>query len=617
MIRPFGPIKSKSKFTKLGTFDIETWGFDASEHRRDPREPGVFALGVVNLEGRKFRFTDKAEMVAFLTSRECRGYTLFAHNLSGFDGLCLFGDPALFFGSENVLLKGTKWIIARYQMGEYEYKGEKKKGKYTVRICDSLNIFQTSIEKMGRDLGFPKGITPEKFKSGDRSQGITEEDFVYCERDTDVLLKALTVLWEELGEIRPTAPSIAIHYFQRNFVDRVWWVNRELDNYFKGGFYGGRTEAYQIGALTGDNYTYDYNSLYPDVMRNGHYPDPSTLKKTDNPTVSQLINLMRDFEGVARVKLAHLESEIGYIPLRRDDRRTVFPIGQYEATVCFPELRYAIQTGKVRIQEVAWVVFGKRISSPFARFVDTIYPKKVEASKRGDFRKELWKLLLNALFGKFCEHHVNDEWYCPEYDESLHSKLRDKYGDIQWHPMDENSEGGYFKTGPNSSHEEFTDHTIFAWGAYITSYARAKNAKTQDQIRAIGIPVYYTDTDSFITPLPLPADWVDDSELGKLKLEKYPRMERINGNKDYQREGKGRQTKGVARGGPNELTVVGFDPYTRQPNAYRFVRLVRVREARRRGLICGQRLYITKVLKGTYDKRIVKPGGKTEPCRLA
>ena len=605
MERPFGPLKGKTKFAKIGTFDIETWGFDASHERHSTSPQDVFALGVVNLgNGRLFRFTSRDEMVRFLTSRECRGYTLFAHNLSGFDGLCLFGDPAVFFGTENVLLKGGKWIIARWH-----------DGKNTIRFADSLNLFQTSIERMGKDLGFPKGDTPLKFIKGSR-EPIEEQDFVYCERDTEVLLKALTVLWEELGEIRPTAPSLAIHYFQRNFVDREWWVNRELDSRFKSAYYGGRTEVYQIGPLSGNNYTYDYNSLYPDVMRNGNFPDPSTLKEKNHPSISDFERILLDYEGVARIRVSHAQSEIGYLPVHREDRRTVFPIGNFWTNVCFPEIRYALQTGQVRLEEIEWVVFGKRLPSPFARFVDTIYPKKVEASQRGDFRKELWKLLLNALYGKFCEHHIENEWYCTEYSEVLHRELIAKFQDVKWEPLGEDAERGYFRTGPASTHEAFTSHTIFSWGAYITSLARAKNARTQDEIRALGIPVYYTDTDSFITPAPLPTDWVHESELGMLKLEHKPRMERINGNKDYQREGAARQTKGVARGKANDLEVVGFDPYTHQPNAYRFVRLVRVREARRRGLICGSRLYITKVLKGTYDKRTVIEGGKTVPCRL-
>ena len=595
--RPFGPLKGASKFTKLGTFDLETWGFRADGD-------DAFALGVVNLgDGRRYRFTERDAMVAFLTSRECRGYTMFAHNLSGFDGLCLFGDPSEFFGTENVLLKGGKWIVARW-----------KDGKNVVRFCDSLNIFQTSIEKIGEALHFPKGDTPQKFILGTH-EPITEEDFRYCEQDTEVLLRALELLRDELGEVRPTAPSLAIHYFQRNFVDREWWIDDEADQRFKEAYYGARTEVYFKGDLPeGDNFTYDINSLYPESMQNGDFPDPSALTEELSPTHGRFTNILRDFEGCAKLSVECSGTEIGYLPVRREDRRIIFPLGKFEGTWCFPEIRYALATGTVKIKDISWCVFGPRISSPFKGFVDTVYPLKVKYA--GDFRRELYKLLQNSLYGKFCEHHIENEWYCSRFDEALYLKLKEKYGDIRWERMDDLSEKGYFKTGPNSTHEARTAHTIFSWGAYITSISRVSNARWQDKIRAAGAHVYYTDTDSFVVDRPLPDDWVSPTILGALKLEKYSRMERIDGNKDYTREGGPRQVKGVARGKANGCQIVGYSPTTHRPNAYQFTRLVRVREARRRGLKYGSRLLITKILKDNYDKRVVLENGGTEPCRL-
>jgi hypothetical protein len=601
---PFAPLTGESKFLKVGTFDIETWGFSATQDD--------FALGVVNLgtEG-KYRFTNREDMVSFLTSRKLRGYTMFAHNLSGFDGLCLFGDPAEFFGRDNYLMKGSKWILAVYKMGTYTYKKEKKEGKYTVRFADSLNIFQTSIEKMGEALGFPKGVTPEKFKTGDRSQGLTEEDFVYCEQDTEILLQALLALQTELGELRPTAPSIAMHYFQRHFLKGKYWIDREKDSHFRDAYYGGRVEVYRMSQIPLINFTYDINSLYPYVMRDGTFPNPNTMRHIEKPDLECFLSILETCEGMAKLTVRTEHTEIGYLPIKRPDKKVIFPEGLFTGSWCFPEIRYALATGKVEIEEIHYVTYGERMDSPFKDFVDFCYPRK---SNGKGFVRELYKLIMNSLYGKFCEFHGFNEYYSFHFDPEMFEMLRLKFGPdkVEWLPLHPDSEAGYFRCLESEDNPRtkgpFTEHTIYAWGSYVTSLARVENAQWQDKIRALGIECFYTDTDSFFTDSKLPQEWVHSKELGKLKLEAKLPIIRMYGNKDYQRLNHIRQTKGVARGEANKLEEIA-------PNTFRFRRIVRVKEARRRAssnrVKYGECIVITKELNPKYDKRTVGPDGKT------
>lgn len=605
MQRPFTRITGKRKHTLFGVFDIETWGFSATD--KD------FALGVVNLgHGDIHRFSDREEMVAFMTGRQCRGYTLFAHNMSKFDGLCLFGDPSVFFGAENVLLKGGKWIVAKYKQGTYDYKGEKRQGKYTVQFADSLNIFESSVEKIGEKLGYPKGHTPEKFINATH-EAITEEDFMYCEQDTEIIYRAIETLQNELNELRVTAPSIAMHYFQRNFLEGTYFVNRELDDLFHSAYYGGRVEAYKLYEITPHNWTYDINSLYPWVMYMGYFPNPNKIRRLSNPTINQLIAIMGEYEGMARVTVKHAKSKICYLPYKREDGKVIFPHGEFVGSYCFPELRYALQTGKLEIESIDYVIYGERMESPFKAFIAKIYPLKQNGE---GFIREVYKKIMNALYGKFCENHSKQEWYSERFDSVMFEKLQKDFPDVTWNPLGAETERGYYRA-QSKEEDTTTNHTIYAWGSYITSMARCENAKWQDKIRELGIDCYYTDTDSFVTSGELPQEWVSSTELGLLKCEDKPPMHYIHGNKDYTRVGGVRQTKGVARGKANKPETTGYHPITRIGNVFQFTRLVGVKEARRNSkLKYGQAILITKALSSKYDKRIVGEDGETESCRV-
>lgn len=582
MSEPFAPLVGKPHSIRIGTFDIETWGFTAT--------PDDFALGVV-FDGTNFyRFTDPLSMRDFLCSSRFAGTTFFAHNLSGYDGLCLFGDPSIHFGSTQVILKGAKWILAKYKIG-----------KRVIRFGDSVNIFQTSIDHIGRDLGYPKGETPAKFKSGVRGS-VTEEDFIYCARDCEILYKALDRLRTTLGEIRITAPSLAIHYFRRNYLRQKFWVKHEIDLKFRPAYYGGRVEAYIIGAVP-LNYSYDINSLYPYAMIQTSFPNPETLRQLPTPTLAALSSALDSSEGFATIRLRHLPNRIGYLPYRTKDS-VIFPTGTFSGSYAFPEIRYALSTGKVEILSVSEIVIGNRMPSPFTDYVADIYSRKANAS---GFERECYKLLLNSTYGKFGEYHHKKEFFAPFRDTAILEELEERYGPMEWAPLMD-GEAGYFVTTNDSQFDRFSPHTIFSWASYITSMSRVINATYQDTINRLGIRVFYTDTDSFDCDKPLPI-WMVGNEIGKLKHLESKSFTIIFGPKDYTLSDAIRRTKGIPRGEANALEDLGG-------GRYRFKRIVRVKESRRRGLKVGSVLRVTKKLSGRYDKMRMNEKGEALPIIL-
>ena len=607
--QPFSPLKGKPQATRFGTFDTETWGFNA-----DNSQGKSFALGVCYIDGEFIRFTKPEAMRDFMLRDKFRGVTWYAHNLSGFDGPLLFGDPAIFFGSKGILMKGGKWILAKYQKAKSRDEKLEKDRTSTIKFADSLNIIQKSISQIGEDLGFPKGKTPEKFIRGTH-EAITDEDFQYCEQDTLILYKALEFVALELGELRPTAPSLAMHYFQRNYLKRTYWTDHNQDMNFKLAYYGGRVEAYRLREIPlGDMY-YDINSLYPKAMKEARFPDPEKYKTLVNPTVAEFRHILSEYEGEALLTVHQANSYIGYLPVRDKDNKVTFPVGNLTGHWCFPEIRYALSTGKIEIESVASVTYSPGIESPFAGMVDFAYA--IKRDNKG-FKKEVFKLLLNSLYGKFGEYHIGNEWYSSTFDRELLAELEKTYGEgkIRWIPLGREGDSGYFSTTDDSQYDRWTSHTIFSWAAYVTSTARVINAEYQDKIRALGIEIYYTDTDSFLCSGELPSEWIN-KELGFLKYEPDHSIAYINGNKDYRlRETGIRQTKGIPRGKANNSLPIAYSLKTHEITHYSFTRLIRVKESRRRGIPVGSPLQVVKNISEKYLKRTPDTTGNTSPLRL-
>lgn len=580
--------------------DIETWGLDA--------RPRSFAIGVAYDGVRKLRFYERDALRRFLTQdASTRGRQVYAHNGGGYDYLSIFGDgtPAgmlEFFGSGNVILNGSRFIEARLESGNNVRK-----------FRDSLNLLPASVEEIGKKLGYPKGVTPEKFKRGDRSAGLEDSDFEYAMRDCEVVWRALMEIKKITGELRATIPSTAMAVFRRSCLTEPVWIRRELDEHFHLGFHGGRTEAYRIGDVPQPNFYYDVNSLYPYAMIAGNFPNPAKLHQRRYVSPTTLAQMLADqtLEGCATVEVWHPPTYIGYLPYRdvNASDRLLFPVGKFTGTWCFPELRYAISRG-IKVLRCELVSYSAGMPSPFTSYVSRFFELKKTAE---GFEREVYKLLMNGLYGKFAEWHSKRELYARSYSEEKRAELAAQFGDVLWQPLGKAREDGYYVF----EEERLTSHTIFCWASYITAYARVRNAQLQDLIRDNGHRVFYTDTDSFLAETLLSSDASPESirsligeELGQLKLESY-QMRRIYGNKDYERtdfddEGKiKRRLKGV----PKNAEQIN-------PSVYRYQSIVKLRQAIRRGIEAGSPVTIAKELTRKYTKRQVLPNGDTLPIEV-
>ena len=177
----FRMLPSKKKPSLRFSLDIETWGLDARK----------LAVGVV-------QNVDTLEQLVFYEFQECKdwiqekrkeyqetnGYTdketiveVFAHNGHKYDYLGLFNIQEL-KQAEKIDIKG-RILVATID---------------NVKYLDFKTLVPLPLSKIGEALGFPKGVTPMKFRIGDESQGVTQEDIFYCIQDCRILSEAIKSL---------------------------------------------------------------------------------------------------------------------------------------------------------------------------------------------------------------------------------------------------------------------------------------------------------------------------------------------------------------------------------------------------------------------------------------
>ena len=519
-----------------------------------------------------------------MTSAKLSGHTVYAHNAGKFDYLCLFGNLFTFFGADHVIMAKGRFIQANYENNR----------RHTV-FRDSLNLFNCSLAKIGKELFNEKLITPDKFKNRIR-QPVDAQDIQYCQQDCKILYDALMQLKRFTGDIKATTASTAMSVFRQRYLQSNIWIRHEADYYFRQAYYGGRVEAYKIGILP-QTYYYDINSLYPYSMT-FPLPNPSKLFIVNKPNTHRLISMLDKYEGMATITVQHKQHRIGFLPYRLN-HKLVFPVGTFTGSYCFPEIRNALNAGVIAILDCSFIAASKPMASPFTQYVLDFYGMKQQAK---GIQRENAKLMLNGLYGKFAEHHSQDIQYGKRFDFSTFKRLQQQYEFVSWKPISSLRSDGYYILNRK---EAFTPHSIYSWASYITSIARTINIQQQLRIMQNSIDIFYTDTDSFTISKPLPAQYVSNA-LGALKLENKV-MRTINGNKDYkylEAEAVVTSIKGV----PHSAKQI--DEHT-----FSYGRLIGLREGIRRNRI-GEPVEVRKHLRRIYDKRIVMRDGSTVPLTL-
>ncbi|NMC99102.1 MAG: hypothetical protein GYA62_05215 [Bacteroidales bacterium] len=526
------------------------------------------------------------EFIEEISKSKYKNKFIFAHNAE-FDLLTIFGN--IFLKVDTAAIFNGKFISAKYK---------------EITFADSMNIFPTSVEKLGELVGLKK-IENKKVREGRLNKNnLTQEDIDYCMRDCEIVFKSLLKIFELTGTIRITLPSLAMYDFRHNYLEHDLQFSDLVDEFYES-YYGGRTEAFYIGDCNAK--VYDVNSLYPAIMRTVQFPDVKHLKKSCNCDVKFLLHCVKYYEGMADVLLIHKETFFGYIPTRRElngSTKLVFPVGEFRTTVNFNELRFAIEQGVVKIKKVYKVIYGNPIKSLFTEYIDDNYRRRLEASSL--LESTIYKLKMNSLYGRFAMRMKLNTRYYEQIPFNLITMLKEaeQYCDVK---LFNATRADCFLVTEN---EKFKNSffSIPTLSSYITSEARVfllKNLLANEKENVV-----YCDTDSIFVTGAFQSSVSD--KLGDFKLENKI-VSKIRGLKNYvyiDENGKENIViKGVSRGSTQtKANTLGEAIYESQ-------RYIKTKAALRQNKEAGTAYTMIKTITNRYDKREVFNDGTTRPLK--
>lgn len=583
------PNKEKPEHKNLFGFDIETYG-----------DSNTFLMGSIVNDKETFIFWDKERMINFiLGSKKVRNSIFFATNL-GFDFLGLFGESFELLSNFYYVIRGSDFILINY------------KGNH-IKFYDTMNFFKCSVYRLGKILGIGKLEKPKclgKYVLPNSNDGrILEEYNIQDSKISFEFAKFLQDSFIDIGtNIKSTIASTSMNLFKNKYLN--CWIEQPpkeilLKQFYS--YYGGRTEAFYRGVITGKKYYYDVNSLYPNEMRKRLYPNPNTLKEG--------INLLK--EGFT-LCVCTCPKYLFYplLPLKIDFK-LLFPVGTFTGWYNNNELRKAIELG-YKIKPLEGYHFTSRFN-PFVDFIDDIYKKRL-ANKNTPFEL-IYKLLLTSLYGKFAQrieqqelYFVNDQKSKDEVNKFIEiNNLLIKNGFKPRYKIDTPDNriieiDGISVTCPRLYYVVDTEIKKYPkfinpiLSSYITSYARLKLYRVFEEILSKGGKVYYCDTDSVITDIKLKIG----EDLGELKEELEINNGIIVKPKFYYLEGvfKDKKKEFIKSKGLSGLKSHLDFKNILETQEYHYMKFTKFKESLRRKLPFNKKIDVTKFIDLEDNKRI-------------
>jgi hypothetical protein len=576
-------------------FDVETRGLNANK---------VFLITFSEWSENRIRaFQDRDNFIKYLNDLN-DDVILIAHNGFSFDFISIFDNyiEDKIINSDGEVLKNKSKIIF------VKFKLENKK---TINLIDTINLLPMSLEKIGNVLNFEKlnkTINVEKFTDKNYVNENFDLILKYCIRDTEILKKAVKTFFPDIQDLKYY--SIAGFTFKnfKNHLKEVYnlkpyhflKVNKELNDFCRKAYFGGRVEAFKLGDFKNINY-YDINSLYPYVMT-FEYPDWKSYKHYTEKTHSQdiLLKAIRKndywenqplFIVNATVKIP--DESFTILPIRLKEK-VVFPVGTITGTWTSAEFN-AWNFNIIQIHDV--YVFNKSFHL-FKHFIENAYNERLKFKKQGNPLELIKKLEMNSLYGKFgfVKHNdiiVNEKDLNATKDGLFY---KNKKIDLKG-----KNYGDYFFI---SEKEEYAYYTNFLIASFITSYARVE---LLNLINTAGKEnVIYIDTDAIFTTQNLKGA---GDELGGFKLEERFKNLKIHGLKLYDFENDKNEWIGKHKGIRGKKAILNNSEFDDE-------RIVKPYTAIKRKLKAGDTVKIKINLKREYTKGTVDSKGVVKPLKF-
>lgn len=490
------------KIYKIASYDIET---DTSDNMN------TFLFGgFINSNGVYKCFTEKDKMIAYMEKHVDKDTYVYATNNS-FDHYALFGHRQDFF-KEPPLMRGSLLINAKYHgINTFDTRSYTKAGVEAIGVMlgipkKSLNKFMSNEEYMKKY--FNKRLLQDSYKFR-KARAYNKID---CMITREFIVGFQKLLNELGGTLKCTIGSCAMDLFKRKYLSQD--IQHEYQKKFSDGkplkellseaYHGGRTELFKRTNpnhphnLSKTYYYYDFNSLYPSVMLEA-FPQPSSCHLSYHKRGLLSVNSILNYEGVSAIEGVCPYMTYPILPMVVD-HKLKFCVGKIEGAFTHLELRAFLKAGG-RIEKIYRTACYTKTFTPFTKWVQELYDLRLRFDNENNtIYKEIIKLLLNNLYGKFFQRNIKNMEFIHINDRNDDDLSQEGF------TFDRNMGFGYKET-PKESNQTFIIPII---AVYVTAFARMK---LYDKLVALqGI---YCDTDSILTDVNIPYS----KNLGDVKLE--------------------------------------------------------------------------------------------------
>jgi len=495
---------------------------------------------------------------------------VYAHNLSGFDGIFLMRH-LMSVGKVEPLLFNGKLICIKVKLNISGYEGK------TIIFKDSFLLLPFSLRNLCVSFGVvvPKGYFPfnltniyytgvfpkfdywtdissEKWSElktlhGKRIWNFKDEASKYCGNDCialhDILTKFNELIYDKFNvniHNSLTLPSLAMRIFKTHYLpeNKIFQLVGRVEQAIRESYTGGAVDVYvphnKINALVnkgkGDYtfkqtynklYYYDVNSLYPYVM--AFFSMPIGLPIYFEGNIRRVEPNAYGFFYCKITSPKYLEHPILQRKIRTSEGlRTIAGLGSWEGWIYSKELDNALKYGYT-----FEILHGYQFEQGnlFNKYILYMYSLRLSYPK-SDPMNMIAKLLMNSLYGKFgMKLDVTSIEVLPistKENKQMFKKYLDKWGSsIQDYVLIDNKKVIVIRnTEAKVIYNEELDmyHGMdinIAIASAITASARIHMSQFKNNP---DFNIYYSDTDSIVISSALPTSFIG-KKLGQLKLE--------------------------------------------------------------------------------------------------
>lgn len=527
-----------------------------------------------------------------MLTNKYNGFTFYTHNFGRYDStflLKILKEENLKLGYEhydlkelcrdNKILKLTIKVKKSLSDRKFKMGVRKDPGFIKITIVDSLNILNQSLDKLCHSFEVPvtKGNFPYSFvkrntlhyvgntPSYEHWENISldeytklvkpdwdlkEECLSYLDKDLISLVMIMNKFSEYINRKYHlqvteslTISRLALNIFFKDYLkdSKLPVITKNMFNDIKQAYYGGVTEVYKP---YGTNLLhYDVNSLYPFAALNSMPGTNCTFIENSNGSVN-----LHDLFGFFYCEIKTSDNYLGLLPVHHKEGM-IMPNGTWTGWYFSEELKHALDKGYA-INVIKGYNFNK-VDGVFTDYVKDLY--EIKSTTKDKVEKDIAKRLLNHLLGRFGLNIVKPVTKCVTDKElSLIFSTREVLGkpmkitnDDYWitynnvvdrdicekHGIDYIKVQSLTAKTDMEKLNEFRDVSL-STAAAVTAYARIYMSKVKEDILNKGGNIYYTDTDSIVTDMPLDSNLVGDG-LGKFKLEYKIKQGYYISNKTY------------------------------------------------------------------------------------